>query len=385
MTQSRELPKLPRVDLTQIDWLSKLNSIQNFPIECLPKSERSSKHHTCPICQTPKAFRFTNYRGTGDWICKNCGAGNGVKLIQLTLNLNFHEIFSLLRGNYVEVPVQAPRPKLVDSDQLTPKEIARNLAKLKQIYGNSQPISKRDFAWKYLSKRVPYLALEKLDQCHRFHPALEFGEEDDAGNYIVRGKFPALLAVVKDGSLTVTMHRHYVTPKGTKVPFENAKQQLPGVRKLLGAYIPVVTNPLSRVLAVGEGFETMAAAAVAHHYDINVRSFLNEGNLRKASVSKDDYDKVIIYADHDRYNEKRKCRVGEDAARCLALRLQEQGIEVEIRIPATEEEDWCDVWFKAAQRIPNLTTSLISRMYQEKSDDPFGIIAHMLEEKASIK
>jgi hypothetical protein len=44
---------------------------------------------------------------------------------------------------------------------------------------------------------------------------------------------------------------------------------------------------------------------------------------------------------------------------------------------AIEGQDWCDVWYFACQRVSNLPAKLITKMYQEKSDDPFEIIAEL--------
>ncbi|MET3119821.1 hypothetical protein AAKU64_004068 [Undibacterium sp. GrIS 1.8] len=143
----------------------------------------------------------------------------------------------------------------------------------------------------------------------------------------------------------------------------------------------IVTNPESRVLAVGEGFETMLTVATAHQYQINVRSYLNAGNLAKADILKSDFDKVIIYADHDKFDPIRNYRPGTHYAQQLARRLMEMGFKVEIRLPDVEKTDWADVWMSATNQLGNITNTLLTRCIQQKSDHPFLVIDQMLKEK----
>ncbi len=39
------------------------------------------KHHPCPHCGGKDRFRFTDYGGTGGYICSQCGPGSGFDLL----------------------------------------------------------------------------------------------------------------------------------------------------------------------------------------------------------------------------------------------------------------------------------------------------------------
>jgi len=98
----------------------------------------------------------------------------------------------------------------------------------------------------------------------------------------------------------ITLHRTYLTPQGTKAPVEEVKKQMKGIRKLDGAAIRVVEVPESRTLGLTEGIETGLAVATGYRYRINVWSMLNCVNLSLADIPKGRFDKIIIFADHDK-------------------------------------------------------------------------------------
>ena len=364
--------------LSIADWKNTLSNIPGFPIECL---NAVKFHTTCPICSGQKSFRFSNYRGEGNWICKNCGSGKGPRLIHEVLDLSYEEIFSMLKGKeYVSSPVKRNYITPVFSDELTAEEVQKNKAKLKKTWRESSWMKRNDAAWRYLQNRVPLVDLTRIDQSVRLHLKMEVWTVENL-KPVSKGFFPTKLTIVTDNQGNfVKFHRTFLTNNGTKIPFGEAKQQMAGLKKLNGDFVKIVTVPLSRTIAVGEGYETMLAVAVAHNYQINVRSYIDVGNLAKAMFSRNDFDKVIIYADHDKYNEKQKCRPGTRGAELLSTRLKEMGFEVEIRLPKVEKTDWADVWLEASLRIDHLLNRLVTRCVQLNSDDPFKIIEILLAE-----
>ena len=367
-----------RLDLVSIDWTNTLSNIPGFPVECL---KAVKFHTTCPICNGHNAFRFSNYHGEGNWICKNCGAGKGPRLIHETLEIPYDEVFKLLGSNGAIQPSSKKNCVLNPiSVDLTPKEIEKNRRHLKKALRESKWMKRNDAAWRYLANRVPLVDLSKIDKTLRLHLKMEFWMKEDDKS-VMKGLFPTMLQVVTDNEGNfVKFHRTYLTNHGTKVPFGEAKQQMGGLKKLTGDFVNIVSVPTCRTIAVGEGYETMLAVAVAHNYQINTRSYIDAGNLAKATFSREKIDKVIIYADHDKYNERQKCRPGTRAAERLSSRLKELGFEVEIRIPKVEKTDWADVWVDATSRIDNLTNRLVTRCIQLNSDDPFKVIDQLLAE-----
>jgi len=367
-----------QVVLTAIDWLPFLGQLECFPTQCLPEVVTSSEHKQCPICKTQRAFRFTNYRKEGDWICKTCGGGKGPRLIKEVFNISYADAFKLISGKQLDYKVESLSLS-VEEEVFSPEKVRKNKRYLASVYRQSKWMSRDDYGFRYLENRVPYLKYDHLDQrSFRFHSGLKLCEFEN-NKLQVRGVYPALLPIVRNDTECVTMHRHYVTKEGTKAPWENSKQQMGGLRKLDGDYISVVSNTGSRILAVGEGLETMCAVATAHNYGVDVRSFLNEGNLRKAKVSRTDYDLVLIYADHDKYNERKQYKVGEHAANVLATRLLEMGFKVQVLVPERVESDWCDVWLEASLKVPNLLQKVVTMSVHRNSANPFEIVKELVD------
>ncbi|MBC3871466.1 DUF7146 domain-containing protein [Undibacterium oligocarboniphilum] len=351
--------------LNTIDWYQIAAEHQLFDeIGFDPK-----KHVTCPICESAKAFRFSNYRGEGNWICKKCGAGNGAALMHFVLGMSFLEVYECLEGKRGITSKADRKAPVVPLDELSDNEIRRNKIYLKRVWQESKWMRRNDAAWRYLLNRVPLVDLLRLDTQIRLHPALDYIEEVDGKN-VSTGKYPAMLEVVRSGNGEfVTMHRHFLTNQGTKAPVEVPKRQMGGIRKLKGAGVSIVSAPNSRTLAVGEGYETMLAVAVAHNYECHVRSYLNAGNLERADIPRADFDRVLIYADHDHR--------GLQAADKLFTRLKALGFEAEIRIPFKWKSDWADIWCEVCSQLGDVRDRVVTNMHALNSDHPFKLIEQL--------
>lgn len=343
-----------------------------------------AKPGTCPICHKLNSFRFTNYQAEGDWICKNCGAGKGVRLVKDALGLSAAQFFEEVRSDGVYArSIGAP---IVIEKEFSPRKVAINLSKIKTVEQKMIPVRRGDGVFTYLTTRVPGLDVTRLSGLS-FVKSLEFFEEietDGKKRSISRGFFPAMIAKVVDcDGNRVTLHRTFLSRSAKqKAPFENVKMQMGGVRKLNGDHIPLVTNPASRVLAVGEGIEGMATVAVAHDYTINVWSMLNAGNLAKAAISRDLFDVVIIYADFDKVNKATGKRTGTAKAEELKLRLLEHGFEVVIYyVHMGEDTDCCDVWVHCWNRLGNFLNRLRSKRLASNSYNPFRILSEMMDDQ----
>ncbi|KGT87270.1 primase-like DNA-binding domain-containing protein [Enterobacter cancerogenus] len=51
----------------------------------------SGKHGSCPVCGGKDRFRFDNQDGRGTWHCNQCGAGDGLNLVEKALDVNAKE------------------------------------------------------------------------------------------------------------------------------------------------------------------------------------------------------------------------------------------------------------------------------------------------------
>lgn len=49
--------------------------------------DATGRHTACPMCGGKDRFRFDNKEGRGTWLCNQCGAGDGLNLVEKTLSL----------------------------------------------------------------------------------------------------------------------------------------------------------------------------------------------------------------------------------------------------------------------------------------------------------
>jgi putative DNA primase/helicase len=57
----------------------------------VPEAMLRNKHGPCPACGGKDRFRFDNKRGRGDYICGQCGAGDGFRLLERVHGWPFSE------------------------------------------------------------------------------------------------------------------------------------------------------------------------------------------------------------------------------------------------------------------------------------------------------
>ncbi len=92
----------------------------------------SGKHCPCPLCGGKDRFRFTNYHGNGDYICNQCGNGDGFALLMGVHGYSFPEACEAIAnqlGIDTKTPIKTPEkrikpfsaPKQVNYNQRQPK------------------------------------------------------------------------------------------------------------------------------------------------------------------------------------------------------------------------------------------------------------------------
>ena len=77
----------------------------------------TGRHGPCPICNAGKdRFRFTDFQGSGAWICNQCGKGAGVDLVMKVFGIDFKEAalkIEAILGD-AQVDVQSKKSDIVD-------------------------------------------------------------------------------------------------------------------------------------------------------------------------------------------------------------------------------------------------------------------------------
>jgi putative DNA primase/helicase len=280
-----------------------------------------NKHGPCPICGGKDRFRFDNL-ARGAFICSQCGAGDGFKLLMSVLGISFAEVRKrVLEAAGLEKQSSGayavPRPT-EDPEEKIAEPTRRVLALLRETCA----IEDCDAARIYLTSR----SLWPLPPGHllRAHPSVQYWSD---GQRI--GRFPALVTAVRDfeGEL-VTVHVTYLTELGTKLQEYEPRKILSSLTNRYGCAGRIMEG-LDNVLGIAEGIETALSASKLT--GVPTWAALNAGLLAKFQPP-ESIDRLIIFADRD--------IAGLEAATVLMERLQEK-VKLEIRSPRMK--DWNDV------------------------------------------
>ena len=118
-------------------------------------------HQPCPLCGGKDRFRCDDKGGSGSWICNQCGAGNGLKLIMAYTNCDSYDAHALIAdtlGIDGGIPVTDAQRKAWREQQIkreqddaqAKKEARRHAAERAQVrFGDAKPCTEHP----YLSKK----------------------------------------------------------------------------------------------------------------------------------------------------------------------------------------------------------------------------------------
>lgn len=281
-----------------------------LPVLGIPGKLLNKKHHPCPFCGGKDRFRFTDYDGTGGFICNQCGAGSGFDLVMRFKGWDFRTAAAEV-DKIIGSPIRPAAQTIADQD---------HRPAMRALWRVSQPISAEDVAGKYLSSRC---AVTDYPQSLRFVPQLFHPE--------TRSMHPGMIAIFSspDGKPS-HLHKTYLDPSGGKArvgePRMFARGKIvPGGAVRLAAY--------DQILGVAEGIETaLSAQAVT---GIPCWAALNTSLLTRWQAPQG-LQHVVVFGDNDAHFS------GQRAGFELAKRLQAEGRIVSVCIPR-RFKDWNDV------------------------------------------
>lgn len=296
----------------------------------------TSKHGPCPVCGGKDRFRFDDKEGRGTFICNQCGAGAGVKLLQLYHGWDFETAIRQLGGVLgVQTGLCVPTHiKVILNKQPVAQEACRGervevrQKKLQNVWRCSSSIIKGGSVDCYLQSRG--IKLNDFPCVLRFHPALPYYDD---GKLV--DNFPALVALVQNikGQL-VTLHRTYLG--------DACKADVKTPKKLMPSITPGASNgaairlhePCNGKLALAEGIETAFAVHVATH--LPVWATVSAHGMERV-VLPPYVTEVTIAIDNDASN------TGQKAATKLRERLLAEGRKVRCVIPPHIGCDFADL------------------------------------------
>jgi putative DNA primase/helicase len=286
----------------------------------------------CPIdgCGGTDRFQYTDKFGDGNYHCRACGAGGGLKLAHAVRGGRFVELLDdierlLGTARVAAAPVgSSPSPERM-------KRLCR------KTWQEGRPIALGDEVERYLRQRG--LGQGVYPKTLRCHPALGYYEKPlGQKRSTLVATYPAMIACVQgaDGHV-VTLHRTYLED-GRKALGAQSK-------KLLSAGIHGAAVRLDEAgdeLALTEGIET--ALAVRLRTGKPTWAALSCGNLERLWVP-EHVARVCIYADNDADAEF----AGQASAYALAQRLVREAKKagrprtVDVFVPRHAGTDWADI------------------------------------------
>ncbi|MGD7908362.1 primase-helicase zinc-binding domain-containing protein [Escherichia coli] len=102
-----------------------------------------NRHQACPVCGGSDRFRFDDKEGRGTWFCNQCGAGDGLKLIERVFDVSASEAAQKVNAVTGNLPLVAPEviaaaEAETDADRKAAAELAAKLMeKTRPATGNA--------------------------------------------------------------------------------------------------------------------------------------------------------------------------------------------------------------------------------------------------------
>ncbi|MEE9365295.1 MAG: toprim domain-containing protein [Dehalococcoidales bacterium] len=265
------------------------------------EKELSGKHGPCPMCEGTDRFRYTDYKGGGEYFCARCGPGSGFDLIMHAKNWDFayaaKQVDKLL-GTEIE---QVFKPK-VDLEK-----------RRRDMNAYWQHADRYDLVENYLTSRGIKIHNTLPMKNLRGHSRMFL-----AGS---SGQHEGMVALIRNSEgQPISLHRTYFKKKQRKV--------MPPIETIKGGAIRLGEEPTDR-LVIGEGIETTLSGM--EHFGCSAGyATISAGGMEAVQVP--EVKEVIILADND------KSFTGQKAAFTLARSLDNKDIDI-VRVVMPTERD----------------------------------------------
>ncbi len=280
-----------------------------------------NRHGPCPICGGKDRFRFDDKGGNGTWICNQCGAGKGVRLVELFLKTDFKGAAQEIEKHIDAAPVMATSTGQRDTDGAQREQMI-------SLWKRAKPITLDDPAGIYLHRRLGLT---------EFPPSLRQVTDERYSDRNSRPSWhPAMVARVDPTDAAwgagerAALHRTYLTPDGYKAEVESPRKMMGPMPT--GAAVRLFTH--ADVLGIAEGIETAFAASIL--FSVPVWAALT-ADLLQAWEPPPGVSTVMIFGDND------DSLTGHAVAYTLGRRLKAKGLTAVVEVPQRSGTDWNDV------------------------------------------
>ncbi|WP_025151656.1 DUF927 domain-containing protein [Morganella morganii] len=296
-------------------------------------------HTACPACGGKDRFRFDDKDGNGTFICNQCGAGDGLDLVQRVLGVGVTEAAKEIAG-IIGIDTRSDHQPARERTQDSMQQQSHKAAQQQKEAGDAAEKQKR-FTARYSS----------------LLPQVQQGESVYLAG---KGLSCFMLPLLSDGAILLPL----VNATGTVTGAQTIKPD--GGKRLLtdstkkGSYYPVNAPENVSEVIIAEGLATALTCHVIRPDALTVAA-MDAGNMiHVAKHFREQYARatIIIAADNDADNE---VNTGREKAESAA-----RAVNGQVTIPATSG-DWNDVY--QAEGLDATVNAFTGGMYQPESGD----------------
>lgn len=247
------------------NWVSRI-----FPAIGIKFKGNGKKHQPCPMCGGHDRFRCDDKKGTGTWICNQCGSGNGIMLVQAYSKKDAYEAHA-----YVADILGIDGGKQISEEEKqawakaqTERESAEKQAK-NQVRKQVATIAQQRFANAMMTASHPYLVKKQVN-----HAAILSALRIDEHNNLL---IPLYYHNQQTGIITLC-NLQSISADGQKLFIKGGLKQ--------GAYFALgQLHTGSEVVFVSTGFATAASIYLAMDCQYPVIVTFDDNNMRHCASS----------------------------------------------------------------------------------------------------
>ncbi len=298
--------------------------LQSFDVE---PTVLNGRNQPCPFCGGKDRYRWTNFMGTGAFICNQCGTGDGFEFLMRFTNKDFKTLAGDIRGILGETHARPAHNA----------DISKQRKKLRQTWADALPLSKGCPTHLYLLNRG--LAGLEFGSLHglRCHPGLTYWHVE-GGEFMNLGQHPAMVGLVTtpDG-LPATIHCTYLQADGSKAALDPVRKIMTPSRPYKGGAVRLQTLSQDSQLCVAEGIETALAMKLLYP-DLIPWACISAGNMESFEPPPEcNGSAMYIAADND------ISHTGQAAAYSLAKKLSGKSkASITVLMPKKQGTDFLD-------------------------------------------
>ncbi|EIZ2106328.1 toprim domain-containing protein [Salmonella enterica] len=302
----------------------------------IPDSPR--KHAPCPVCGGKDRFRFDD-GGRGSFICNQCGAGDGLDLIQKVHNCNATEA-AVMVADVLSIDYRATEHDDTASQRNEQREAERRKREQERQQQDAAEAEKRraTFSAKY--------------------QALVAKSTPGQSAYLTAKGLECPLPLLPDGSLLVALTNGDGAVTGAQTVKPDGEKRLVAGTVKKGSFFTVNTPDNPKAVIIGEGLATILSVHLMRPDAMAVVA-IDAGNLlpvAKVMRRKFPDAQIIIAADND--IKPGEPNTGRDAAEKAA-----KSISGWLTLPPGEHKaDWND--YHQANGLDTATAAFNDSMYK---------------------